>query len=462
MKPIGWTPRTAIAQVAGTIILCVGLAAFLVKDPLVVAVVSAAVAGAGVFVIAADRPDLVLYPGLGLLALFPFLAAPTRGALVLDPGLLLLWIVGASLVFGSAARGEQLRITLIDIAMVVFLGALLLSVVAGVQHFTGYEQLLYLWLGPYIAGRCVVQRIGISSLCRGIVAAALFLAPFVLYEAASSRNLFLKLFPGATDVQAGLGVATLRFGSTRVQASFGQPIPLAIFLSTASLLSFGLGLQAESGRTRRLWFALALALAGLQAAALARTGWVLLVIGLLAMTLAHPRLIIRPGRIGLAILLLSVILVVGAFGPTKSLLFGQSSSQGNSVAGSANYRVELLNYVEQPGVLSALGTRSTFQGPQGDISIDDEYIALAVQWGFVAAAAFILLVIAVAVTGWRHRRTAVASVLFSTTLANMLVLAGVALLTQAQVFFWLLVGACAGVAAALPSTAGVTPDWRAT
>jgi hypothetical protein len=144
-----------------------------------VAVVSAAVAGAGVFVIAADRPDLVLYPGLGLLALFPFLAAPTRGALVLDPGLLLLWIVGASLVFGSAARGEQLRITLIDIAMVVFLGALLLSVVAGVQHFTGYEQLLYLWLGPYIAGRCVVQRIGISSLCRGIVAAALFLAPFV-------------------------------------------------------------------------------------------------------------------------------------------------------------------------------------------------------------------------------------------------------------------------------------------
>jgi hypothetical protein len=109
----------------------------------------------------------------------------------------------------------------------------------------------------------------------------------------------------------------------------------------------------------------------------------------------------------------------------------------------------------QPGVLKLAGNHETafvqsVRTPSDTYrtepaSVDNNYIYLADFWGLITLAAFLLVSLVVAALFLKLRSTVLA-VLPAVVLANLVALYFVAFLTQQQVFFWLLVGACGSVA----------------
>ena len=78
-------------------------------------------------------------------------------------------------------------------------------------------------------------------------------------------------------------------------------------------------------------------------------------------------------------------------------------------------------------------------------SIDNDYIYLADEYGLIVLAAFTAILVAVAVLFVRQASTPLA-VLPGVVLANFVALYFLAFITQQQVFFWVLVGACGALA----------------
>jgi hypothetical protein len=394
----------------------------------------------GLIAVATRRPRPLAYVAVISLVIYPFVASRKQHFVTLDPGLLLLWVLALALTAAAIAEGRRRALTLIDIAVIIFALAMVASAVAGHNGFTTMEGELFLWIGPYIAGRTLRIRAGATAIPTALIAGAAVLAPFLVYEFATGTNLFTTYIPGAVDATNQLGTAAVRGGATRIQGSFGQPIPLAIFLTTAAICAVGLVDVRKTRTTRVFLWGVALALVVLSGLTLSRLNWVLLGVALIWILANHPRFLVRPARLGLVAVSLTALLAVGAFTPAEQTLF--NPDQG--AAQSSSYRAGLLRFALQPGVIQPFGSRQRFLGPGGATSIDDEYVLIATQWGLVAFIALALVASSVVITGIRTRGSRVDVMVTAATAGNLVVLYGVALLTQAQIVVWLLVGACSG------------------
>jgi hypothetical protein len=318
------------------------------------------------------------------------------------------------------------------------------------------------WLAPFLAARLITVRCGRSPLpmLRGLAIAGTILAPFAILEVVTHHDVVLQLFPPTNPVaqmQAGIGIPDVRLGVNRIEAGFGQAVPFAMFMATAAVASAGVAILAE-GRRVRNWFGLnAIMLLLLQTFALARSGWLIAVIGVGLTAVLAGRRFIRPGHMAIAALVLAA-LVVGPFGATRELLLGAPAGTPGveSVSSSSEYRLELLQYVQRPGALEPFGTTIPFVGPGGNPSIDDEYIHLATTLGYVPAICLVLILLATVAALWRARRDLADTILMAVLIANFVAIASVALFGDHQLYFWLLVGT-ASAAASKPRSA-VVPD----
>lgn len=358
----------------------------------------------------------------------------------------MIWaVVAAAAALTTLGRRRASNLSWLDGIVLMFFGTLGLSVIDGVHTVQDLAHAYWLWLGPYLAGRFLAGRLSPPSFARIVVLAACVLTPALVIEMGSAFNVFLNTFPGARNLTTGLGTQLVRLGHTRIQGSFGEPIPLAIFLSTAAVCSLALAVVAVGFR-RRAWFLLvAVALTTLQAAALSRIGWVLLIVALLWMVALQPQRVVWRSRTGVVVGCALALLVVGTAGPTKTLLFGGSSKGAREVAASTAYRSQLLAYAQRPGVLRPFGSRVQFRGPFGVRSVDNEYLLLASSWGFVTTLAFALIGLVAAVYGVKYRASYWAVVFTAIAVGLFVVHSSVALVSQEQMFFWLIIGALAGV-----------------
>jgi hypothetical protein len=434
--------RPSVSEALLTLALSAAGGVLVAIQPLALGAVVVVVLLVGLLVVAMSRPLVVGYLAMAGLVLFPYVAAPTVRFFVLQPGLLLLWLVGLALAASRSGTRHAVPGTLLDAAVGLFFVMLALSSVTGVNSFSSFAQSCFLWLGPYVAGRFLYGAVGSRGLLRMLVFGAGLLFPFLAYEAATGDNLFLHI-PGAVDTVSGLGTIVHRGSSVRVQGSFGQPLPLSLYLASAAIAAWYLASDTRDRVARLLFTGIGLGSLVFLGLTVSRDGFLVLPIAALWIGVTHPRFVFSARRLVIAGLLVTALLAVGAFSSTEQLLF----NPGQSEIQTAQYRTSLITYALRPGVLQPFGSSVPFLGP-GDVkSIDDEYVYLATRWGIAAFILFECVFAGVIAAGLRARGSRADSVLFGITLGNLIALYALAFLTQSQMVIWLLIGACSAAGA---------------
>jgi hypothetical protein len=390
------------------------------------------------------------------LAFVPVYAAPRIGDFDLNPTALGFWLIVIAECLRRRERGRTLRLTVLDAAVLIFAGSLFVSVLASVHTIHDDTTPVFLWLGPYLAARLVLSSAErLFQFLKLIAVLGVFTAPIVALEYLSGSNFFTSL--SINPVQAASwAVPQIRLGTLRVAGAFGHPLALAMFLVSASLICIALWLSSRDRVTRWAWLLAAGVTFGAQILTLSRTGWVMAAVGvvLLAIIYYGPRAKLRLGMVlgAAAVCLVAALAVLPTERTTFLATFGSGPAE---LPANITERKDLASVALQPGVLKLAGNHETafvqsVRTPSDTYrtepaSVDNNYIYLADFWGLITLAAFLLVSLVVAALFLKLRSTVLA-VLPAVVLANLVALYFVAFLTQQQVFFWLLVGACGSVA----------------
>lgn len=419
-----------------------------------VALAVALVAAAGALVYP-ERAFVVL---VLLLALIPIYAAPEVGSLLFVPAAGAAWILAGVLAWRSLALDARpFRATAVDIAVGAFFLLMATSVAFSPQaSVSDYLNVVFLWGGAYLAARLLLRetRKPVFLVAASFALVTVLVAPVAILEVAGRSNPFLSLQFNPVESAVWAGQAS-RFGQVRAEASFGHPIALSMFAATSAFLSLAMAINTERLRNRFVWFALAILAVGIQALALSRTGWLILALGIVVLTLATARGAARRRLAAvLAILAVTTTTMLAIAPPSQLQLLSDSGTGATAgsleVANSGARRQVLLDRALQPGVLQAWGN------PVNDItpaigtsnSIDNAYILLANQWGLIPAAALVLVLLTLlpVIVHARSRRSGPMVALPIAALTSFTALFFVAFITQQQLMIWLLVGASGAIA----------------
>ena len=190
-----------------------------------------------------------------------------------------LWLIVVAEGLRRLGRPRTLRFTFVDGAVAVFVAALAVPVFASVRTPKDFATPIFLWLGPYLAARVMLnstQRL--FGFLRLIAVLAMFTVPFVLWEYVSGSNPFTRFAFNPVEASVWAHPQT-RFGQTRPAAAFGHPLALSMFLVSASLFCLALWLASRDERRRRWWLTAAAVTFAAQALTLSRTGWIMAAVG---------------------------------------------------------------------------------------------------------------------------------------------------------------------------------------
>jgi hypothetical protein len=397
------------------------------------AITGALVIGAAVAV-ASRRFVLVLMAAILLLTLVPNYGLPGFPPRLVAPGLVVIWV----LVVVSLVNRAPTGMTPIDWCVTAIFGGMVLSAIIGAETTKTLFTSSWMWVGPYLAGR-FAGRMGWSrTALLLIVLAGVVALPFALLEL-TSGNVFIKAFPNASGL--GVGVVEYRFGHVRSQGAFGQPIPYAMFLSTVALAAVGVWLSRPRGRSSAWLLLVAGACVAVMTTALARTGWIVLGVAAMVVVVFAFRALDAPRHRVVLIAGVVIALVGLSLGPTRNLLFG--GGEAATLQSSNDYRKGLLDAALTPGTIKPAGEAPPPVGAQSP-SIDNGYLLMALRWGFLPLFGMLLLLPAALAQAWESRGDLLSTTLYAIVVANLVALFGVALMTQSQIFIFLLLGLAAG------------------
>lgn len=420
---------------------------------LVVLLIGAVLAGIAVAA-AFNHPERAFIGLVLVMALIPTYAAPKMSSLLFIPAAGLAWLLAAALAWRNAMqRGRPFSLTAIDLLVVLFFILLYVSLQFSpqVDFKSDFLNNIFAWLGPFLAARLLLQdcKDPVRVIAAAFAAALVVIAPVAVLETLGVKNPFFNLQFNASEA-AAFGNAVNRLGQVRAQASFGHPIALSMFASASALLSLGMAIYSSASKERLFWLGLAALGVGVQALTVSRTGWLMLVFGVVllglttALRAARKRLTTVFAVVGVALVVLSIS---GAAPKELQLVPGTGAGEeARQFQDSSAYRERLINRAFEDGVLGLWGN------PYNKVSLavsttnqatDNAYIILADHWGLiptfslVAIAAALLMAIALA----RKREANELVILPITALVSLCALFFVAFITQQQCFVWLLIGA---------------------
>jgi hypothetical protein len=420
-----------------------------------VAVAVALVAAAGALV----HPERAFVVLILLLALVPTYAAPEVGSLLFLPAAAAAWILAGALAWRRLAlHGSPFRATAVDIAVGAFALLMAISVAFSPQaSASDYLNVAFLWGGVYLAARLLLRetRRPAFLVAASFALVTVLVAPVAILEAAGRSNPFLALQFNPVESAVWAVNHGSRFGQVRPEASFGHPIALSMFVATSALLSLAMAINTERLRSRFVWLALAILAVGIQTLTFSRTGWLILALGIVVLTLATARGVARRRLVAVLAVLAVMAATTFAITPPSQLQLASITGTGTTagsieVANSAAYRQRLLDRALQPGVLQAWGNPvnevASAAGSSG--SIDNEYIFLADQWGLIPTAALVLVLLTLlpVIVRARSKGSGPMVALPIAALTSFAALFFVAFITQQQLMIWLLVGASGAIA----------------
>jgi hypothetical protein len=393
---------------------------------------------------AAGHPRGAVIAMLASLALIPVYAVPTFRSFYPEPTAVAALIVVAVLV----RPGSPIRFNVIDLAFAAACGALLLAVLLGPRSLNATLSELFLWVPPYMAGRAVCKRRdGPHTFALAVVIGGLIALPFIAYETVTHDNVFFKFARANSELTKLWAHPALRPGGLlRSEGAFGHPLSMAVIIGSCCIFAVGLALRAKTRGQQLAWILAAVALAIGQYTSHERSGWFVLIGGLLLFAVA---VISRQGRarhvFTIAMVAIPLTLVAA------SLSEPSGTEQRAQRSESTSDRVALWRRALEPGALGLVGSPETATFNRfanavkpGLVSIDSGYLQVADIYGTIALFALFAVVAAVGRVAFVLRGTW-AAVFPAVALADLIALAVVGFQTQLPIFIWLVVGAVSGV-----------------
>ncbi len=435
--------------------LAVGLGLALDTNPRAVAALLIASALLVFVLYGVGKPTVVFAVATATLAFVPVYASPLLHNFTPNISALLLWLTALAEVLRQGGWPRALRANPIDIAVGLFFATMLIPVFASVRSVNDIGTPLFLWVGPYLAARLVLSsEERVYSLLKLLAVVATVSIPLILWEAASGSNPFTHL-----DINSQESIwahPQVRLGATRVAGAFGHPLALSMFLVTASLICVALWLRASTPSERKRWLVAGVAIFGAQLLTLSRTGWIMAAAGIALFAIIHFGRDSRRRLAGALAITGAVLVAALAVLPAERAVVTSISESGSGqLSENATYRTSLASQALRPGVLKLAGNRQSpfveqtltrfgyYQAQSA--SIDNNYIYLANQYGLIVLAAFVAVVATVARLFVKQVHSPLA-VLPALVLANLVALYFLSFITQQQILFWLLVGACGAFA----------------
>lgn len=440
ISPARIAPSVALPLVGVVLAAALGVSA--VFSPAAVALALAGICALGFILLARHKPAASLGVLIMLLTFVPASGLPLRSAT--HPVVLL----GALLLGLSACRyafvARKVSLGAIDAAVMLLAVGLVLAWITGGQPTIAFAAAIGVWIVPYLVGRMISRAGHAETLGYLIILGALLLVPFALLEAYSHHNLFFDIFTYVQPLESETLNKFERLGQLRVRTTWRHPILFAIFLCTASGLSATMALKSI-GRRRWALVAAAIVLAATQVLTISRTGWLMLaVVAIVVACTQGTRLVSRRNRMLFALGLVA-LLVVASLPQTQALFGGSDAGQAQDLRTSSEYRAALQREALQPGFFDPFGTSRTLLGPGGMTSIDNAYILVGWNWGYLPLLSLILAGPLVLRQAFRNRRNLVAVAFCAVASAQLVAIYSVALFGQMQILFFLTLGVVGGL-----------------
>ncbi|MGO9954518.1 MAG: O-antigen ligase family protein, partial [Solirubrobacteraceae bacterium] len=293
-----------------------------------------------------------------------------------------------------------------------------------------------------------------TTIARVLTVSAVILAPFIVVEAATGFNPFVKYFNHGGGAAVWALPVSLA-GANRADASWGHPIALSMFLAVALMLGGALAVEAGSRQARHLWALSCIVILLCEFLTISRTAWLTLGVGLVvAMFLIGSPRVRRRFVYGLIAAAIGLTLV-GRFGPESVSVGIPIVGRGNAkTTESTEYRQDLLKVALDDGVLRPFGTRVSTLANRviaNYSSLDNEYLDLADKFGYIPAIVLLCMVPALALCATGRKPTDYLAIMYlASAFGLMVAVATVAFITQQQVLVWLMLGICSGIAATSP------------
>jgi hypothetical protein len=406
--------------------------------------------------LAARRPVAATAIGLATVCCVPiYWASPVAGLPVVPTAAVVVTLVLAP---AALAAAQRVRLHAADVAFIAFVALLLASNLLTLGlHYRPLIGILVTVAGPYAVLRCLAtdRRIRLSAAV-GISAAAVVLAAVAIGERITGDNVFFHLV--TPRYLASLWAhPELRFGATRAEASFGQPIAFGMFCGVAVVVA--LGLSRRSSRPLPALLASGAAMVGLLLS-LSRGPLIAAALGVVLWLLARRRSLTRRDFALVALVLAAMVAVPAARSTIANL--GSSTFSDTAEAESATYRLGLLQLAQKPEQFSVLGhSRTDVTGLPSDAvseriaagSIDSQYVLIYLRYGVLTLLAFLL----VGLLQFRMLGRAGDDPLDLAWVASgallMIGLLSVALITQAETLTYLVLGVSAAAAQRRESSA---------
>jgi O-antigen ligase len=359
-------------------------------------------------------------------------STPEKAVMALYLPMMLLWPFGCSLTFKGVEidllmavslpltaallwrAAPSWRFSFLDLLLLLYILSATLSEWNADGQSSGLVQLVAsIWdmVPPYVIGRYVIERQGMRvPFVRRIVFLLFSVSLVSLYEYRMESNPFRKLATSLTQRPSQWEIQ-IRWGFGRISGPYAHAILAGTLLVAGLLLSLWLSSRGHWGTKfhglrwlpgkKSMYITLGI-LAGVWMTQ-SRGPWMGGVFGLLLLLAGRARNTRR--ALQRSVLLALAVFAIFAFYTsryTDTTQIAATQDQENAM-----YRRELIaNYtpvVEKGGLL---GHGLLFPSIDGQRSIDNEYLNVALQQGYLGLTLFLLII---AATGWRLVRTALRS-----------------------------------------------------
>lgn len=326
------------------------------------------------------------------------------------------------------AYGKSVVLSAVDACIAVFLALVVVQFVLGLTTLSATVTATLEWVVPYIWGRLVLSRISRDFVTRTLAVCAVIVAVLAIIEFSTRVNIFV-LLPPIGSSYAVWGTLQFRSGFLRAEGAWGHSIALGAGLGMTS--TFVLATRWPTPVKLFLWAVVVAA----TVMTFSRIGLVTLVLATALSVLLLPQLD-RAARVAVAALGVTAAIAVLPFVGSVFTEAGQEAS------GSADYRGNLFTLFSQVQLFgrapnyAGLTVGGEYLGSFSS-SVDNAFLVIAVQLGWVALALLAVALIAIYASALRRSRANPASLAVAAQVPGLF---GVALITQFGMYFWFLVG----------------------
>lgn len=348
---------------------------------------------------------------MAMVFLVPFDSAALKVSLPFDLKLDRIALLGmagawlAALAAGGPAA-PRLRRSPVNVALGLFLGVAVTSVALNLEVLANVGELdlalrqlvlLVTLVAFFFIAASIVRPGEVASFSLLLVGLAVVTAIGTIWEYRTGTNQFFELLEKVPGLTTDIRESSVYFDSTGRRNITG-PTNHGLAVTTMLALTLPIavvGILRARGQWQRIGYAIAVALiltGGI--ASVRKTAAIVPVVAIAALVVYRPRPMARLVPLGLVLVMTTHLLVPGAMGSIKSQLFpkGQSFFSQASVEGREQdydaVKPDVFNHL-------AFGRGYGTYYPLRYRLLDNQYLGLRIEVGYVGLAAFVLIMLAV-------------------------------------------------------------------